>query len=441
MSKHDRSEVVREWADDLNFAVAKKLWDYPHKYGGSNFSDIRDDKGNYYVDLVLGGGGMLGMAHAGFIHALEESDLRFRAVAGSSAGALSAALLMGIDPDKKWKGMFLGALLGALDGDDLLDTFSGKLLFRWKFKWQLPFVWIPAVIAFILRIRHRGLISGEKYEEELKKSLQELRKEEVGEDHDIRRLIKPAKLQLRHVTGEDNVDKLGEIKLAIVASDITKEKKVVYPRDKDQFVEDKDQLEKNIKSVARWVTASSSVPIVFEPVQMERITTAGDVSPLPSVDIVDGGLMSNFPFSVFHRPNDEEPDKQLDGFFLPPRLPTFGVQLIAKKTPNRTKGKFRYIFALIKSMTDVGDKEFFKNNPDYARVVTRIDLTKLEWFKNSKSSFEEFNLYLNKEHKIELFVTGYVHGKEFLAKFDWYEYKELRRKMAPMTEPNRGTSP
>ena len=84
MSKHDRSEVVREWADDLNFAVAKKLWDYPHKYHGSNFSDIRDDKGNYYVDLVLGGGGMLGMAHAGFIHALEESDLRFRAVAGSS---------------------------------------------------------------------------------------------------------------------------------------------------------------------------------------------------------------------------------------------------------------------------------------------------------------------------------------------------------------------
>jgi NTE family protein len=424
MSKHDRSEVVREWADDLNFAVAKKLWDYPHKYGGSNFSDIRDDEGNYYVDLVLGGGGMLGMAHAGFIHALEESDLRFRAVAGSSAGALSAALLMGIDPDKKWKGMFLGALLGALDGDDLLDTFAGKLLFRWKFKWRLPFVGIPGIIAFLMRFRHRGLISGELYEKELKASLQELKKDEAGEDHDVARLMKPASLQIRHVTRDEDTDDLGVMKLAIVAADITTEKKIVYPPGEDQI----DEFVGGAKyTLERWVRASSSVPVVFEPVRMKRNLTDDAVSPLPFVDIVDGGLMSNFPISVFHSKN-----KQLDGFFSPPRLPTFGVQLIAKKNqPNKTKGKFRYISALINSMVDVGDKEFINSNPDYKRVVTIIDVTEIEPFKSSDSDLEAFNLYLKKKEKISLFVLGYVKGKEFLKVFDWYGYKNLRRDMAP----------
>ena len=55
------------------------------------------DKGNntstkYDIGLVLSGGGARGVAHLGIIQALEEQDITFDIVAGSSAGALVGAL-------------------------------------------------------------------------------------------------------------------------------------------------------------------------------------------------------------------------------------------------------------------------------------------------------------------------------------------------------------
>ena len=454
MSKQDRSEDVEKWANDLNFAVAKELWRFPHKYGGSNFSDIRDDEGKYYVDLVLGGGGMLGMAHAGFIHALEESDLKFRAVAGSSAGALSAALLMGIDPDREWKGMLLGGLLGALEGDELLDTVTGRTWFRSKFRDRGRNMWIPNAMAGIRYLIFRGMIKGNTYEDRLIETLETLGENREGQKEVVHRMTTPPALDICHETGEDNIEGLERMRLAIVAADITQEEKVEYPRDKDQFVEDEDQfvededqLKKDIKFVAHWVRASSSVPIIFEPVRMERTPTAKGDSPPLFVDIVDGGLMSNFPISVFHRQDDEkakkwepeaDPKKRVEGFYLTPRLPTFGVQLLAgKNRPNKTDGPWRLFKAMIKSMLDVGDKGFIETNPDYRHVVTKIDVTEIEPFKSSESDLEAFNLYLSREERISLFVLGYVKGKEFLKGFDWYGYKNLRRDMAPEWDKTR----
>ncbi|EGD72839.1 hypothetical protein PTSG_04568 [Salpingoeca rosetta] len=45
------------------------------------------------VDLVMEGGGTLGLALVGFAWALEEAGVRFRSVAGTSAGAINAAFL------------------------------------------------------------------------------------------------------------------------------------------------------------------------------------------------------------------------------------------------------------------------------------------------------------------------------------------------------------
>jgi NTE family protein len=189
------------------------------------------------------------------------------------------------------------------------------------------------------------------------------------------------------------------------------------------------------------------VPIVFEPVRMERTPTAKNDSPPLFVDIVDGGLMSNFPISVFHRQDAEkvgkwepeaEQEKRVDGFYLAPRLPTFGVQLLSgKDRPNKTDGPLKLFKALISSMLDVGDKDFIATNPDYRLVVTKIDLTEIEPFKSSDSGLEAFNLYLSKEERISLFVLGYVKGKEFLKGFDWYGYKNLRRDMAPEWDKSR----
>lgn len=56
-------------------------------------SDSAKNKRVYFVDLVMEGGGMLGLALVGYTHILELHNIRFRAVAGTSAGAINALAL------------------------------------------------------------------------------------------------------------------------------------------------------------------------------------------------------------------------------------------------------------------------------------------------------------------------------------------------------------
>ena len=53
-----------------------------------HFSDILDEQGNQYVNLVQEGGGTLGIALLGYIYVLEEMGIRFLNLAGTSAGAI-----------------------------------------------------------------------------------------------------------------------------------------------------------------------------------------------------------------------------------------------------------------------------------------------------------------------------------------------------------------
>ena len=57
------------------------------------FSDIEDEFGNQYVDLVQEGGGVLGIALLGYTYVLEEFGIRFLSMGGTSAGAINTMLL------------------------------------------------------------------------------------------------------------------------------------------------------------------------------------------------------------------------------------------------------------------------------------------------------------------------------------------------------------
>jgi NTE family protein len=61
--------------------------------------------------LVLSGGGIRGMAHIGFIRALQEHGLTVDRVAGSSAGALVGALFLKRPP-------YLDIIISALTSPD-----------------------------------------------------------------------------------------------------------------------------------------------------------------------------------------------------------------------------------------------------------------------------------------------------------------------------------
>ena len=58
-----------------------------------SISDVTDDAGHQYADLVQEGGGVLGIALVGYVYILEKMGVRFFSLAGTSAGSINAMLL------------------------------------------------------------------------------------------------------------------------------------------------------------------------------------------------------------------------------------------------------------------------------------------------------------------------------------------------------------
>jgi NTE family protein len=56
-------------------------------------SDVTDEAGHQYADLVQEGGGVLGIALVGYVYILEKMGVRFFSLAGTSAGSINAMLL------------------------------------------------------------------------------------------------------------------------------------------------------------------------------------------------------------------------------------------------------------------------------------------------------------------------------------------------------------
>ena len=56
-------------------------------------SDVYDEAGNQYTDLVQEGGGVWGIALLGYTYVLEQVGIRFFSLAGTSAGAINTMLL------------------------------------------------------------------------------------------------------------------------------------------------------------------------------------------------------------------------------------------------------------------------------------------------------------------------------------------------------------
>ena len=64
-------------------------------------SDVLDSQGNQYVNLVQKGGGVLGVALVGYTYILEQMNIRFIRLAGTSAGAINTALMTVIGGEDK----------------------------------------------------------------------------------------------------------------------------------------------------------------------------------------------------------------------------------------------------------------------------------------------------------------------------------------------------
>jgi NTE family protein len=88
---------------------------------GIQVSDVIDDSGRQYIDLVQEGGGVFGIALAGYTYILEKMNISFSKMAGTSAGSINSLLLASVVTKRE-------AVVLGMDPAPYHDTRSEKVL-------------------------------------------------------------------------------------------------------------------------------------------------------------------------------------------------------------------------------------------------------------------------------------------------------------------------
>ncbi len=220
------------------------------------------------ADLVCEGGGVRGIGLVGAVDALAGAGYRFPRVAGTSAGAIVAALVAALQV----AGEPLSRLAEVMRDIDYRKFLDRSLIGR-----------VPLIGGGLSLLVSDGVYRGAYLERLLTGLLGDLGVRTFG---DLR-------------TGERSEQFAWS--LVVTASDLSRRRLVRIPWDLGSYGIDPDTF-----SVARAVHASSAIPYVFQPIRVSGATW------------VDGGLLSGFPVELF-----DQPDTQ-------PRWPTFGIRLSAR---------------------------------------------------------------------------------------------------------------
>lgn len=395
-------------------------------------SDIIDDEGNQYVDLVMEGGGMLGIALVGYTWALEEMGIRFLGIGGTSAGSINALLLAGMaEPSQPKSPRLLKELAGKnfydfVDGGkDVRELIELALGGKQSFK-GLRMFWKFMQVKEKL-CKNYGLNQGDAFLDWLAKLLADAGIHTLADLH-ARLAARPKGLRPRggQPFGDDDCPRAS---LVIVAADVTTETRVEFPRMANLYWA---QPEK--ESPARFARASMSIPFFFEPLRVANVpgddaakqrwkemagydTDNDPTAIVPTTALfVDGGIMSNFPIDAFH-----ETDKV-------PRMPTFGVKLEydqrykpPAKLPIRAGGDLKHLGplagAILNSSRHTLDYEFIKKNPDYQHLVQFIPCTYTDPKSNVVCGYNWLDFNMPEEHKKGLFKQGALKAIEFIDAF------------------------
>jgi NTE family protein len=192
----------------------------------------------------------------------------------------------------------------------------------------------------------------------------------------------------------------------VVASDVTRGRMLVLPEDIIHYGTRPDDLE-----VAMAVRMSMSIPGFFRPVILhaddpER-PALGDSAigvrrdKIPCY-VVDGGLLSNFPISLFDGPGMDD-------------RPTFGLRLTSHGRPPiaryRARGLVTYIMAMFGTATGAADA-YYLDSHTFLRTI-EID--------NQGISPIRFDLAA--AEKLALYDAGAAAAREFLSDWDFDRWK------------------
>ncbi|HRJ31071.1 MAG TPA: patatin-like phospholipase family protein [Cyclobacteriaceae bacterium] len=397
----------------LNALQQTDIHDRLHRLEGRRFSDVTDHNGFQYVDLVQEGGGVLGIALVGYTYVLEQARIRFFSLAGTSAGAINTLLLASLGKISDAKSERILELLANQNLFEFVDGNASVRKLVQQFIRNAPFKVVTLALNALKLLRilktKLGLNPGNLFEQWLTEALRQAGVTTL-DDLEARRRKLPA--GLTHRGGEDLSQAIA--KLAIITSDITTHTKVEFPRMASLYWANPGKV-----SPALLVRASMSIPFFFEPYQVHNIPNQPEqtkrwdeyaryTGPIPpSVKFVDGGMLSNFPINVFHRTDGKLPTR-----------PTFGVRLSAyRDNYSKVNNLFSFSGAMISTMRQIHDYDFLMKNPEYRKLICRID---------ADQEFNWLNFEMSENEKVNLFVLGAQKAIKFLEDFDWEDYKKVR---------------
>lgn len=278
------------------------------------------------ANIVLQGGGVLGLAHAGFVAGLELVRVRFAGIAGASAGAIMAMGMAAVRGDDLLKPTHddLVKVVGAMPMAAFID---GPYRTRWLIKQLLlqreswrPSAWLAWLGALRQILYRRGLNPGDAFEDWLRgvlaehglRSVEDLstRLAKIGKKlTDAKQASRERSLASHWATGDGSV---GEDLLQIMAACTPVGVKFQFPRDVKYL-----SVDVRYNSPAALVRASMSIPLFFEPalfdvnkrtwkdLVQDRLGGIVDddkqreLTEIDRVAFLDGGLFSNLPVDAF----------------------------------------------------------------------------------------------------------------------------------------------
>jgi NTE family protein len=321
------------------------------------------------VDLVFEGGGVKGIGLAGAFSLLEERGYRAQNVAGTSAGAITAALVAAA-----YTAAELREIVFSLDFRQFEDP-------RWyvKTKAGMGFnVW-----------RQQGIYRGDVFYEWMK---EKLAAKNVHTFADL-------------TTGYD--DPRWDSRLQVIVSDVSSRQLLVLPRDAAVLGYDPGELE-----VATAVRMSMSIPIFFEPVRVQNAKTNHEHL------LVDGGMLSNFPVWLFDCDTSAIPDWPTFGLLLvepSPKHPITERLPQPQRGPRGARGLYELITAMVHTMTEAHDRMYLEQDT-FARTIGIPTLG------IGTTEFE-----ITEERKEKLYASGRDAAAKFLARWDFQAYiREFR---------------
>lgn len=267
------------------------------------------------VDLVLEGGGVKGLALTSAVTTLARSGRSVRRVAGSSAGSIV--------------GSILAALVKSGESLDRLDDIARSLDYtrfrdRGRVGRTLAMVGLGPLANALAIGLHKGIYRNQHLEDWLGGVLADLGVRTFG---DLRLPPDP----------EGDLEEDRRYGFVVLVSDVSRRRLARLPWDYPAY-----GLEPDEQSVARAVRASSAIPFYFRPVTLRAGRSYG------SSTLVDGGMLSNYPITIFDRTDAR-----------PPRWPTIGVRLSPRELrPPRTdavRGPVSLAFAVVGTMMQAAD--------------------------------------------------------------------------------------